>query len=80
MGMPYGIANRTGQPNLRNALAIIRSARDHGIREYDTAQAYGRSEEVLGQALRKIVVGDKAKVSYWKHCLRMINGIHDEGS
>jgi len=62
LGMPYGIANRTGQPNLRIAKAIVRSAWDYGIREYDTAQAYGQSEEVLGRALRETVVGDKAKV------------------
>ena len=62
LGMPYGIANRTGQPNLRVATAIVRSAWDHGIREYDTAQAYGQSEEILGRALREAVVGDEVKV------------------
>jgi aryl-alcohol dehydrogenase-like predicted oxidoreductase len=52
LGMPYGIANRTGQPDDAAACAIVQTAWDAGVRFFDTAQAYGRSEAVLGRGLR----------------------------
>ncbi len=53
LGMPYGIANRTGQPSIHHAQEMIRAAWDAGVRFFDTAQAYGESEAVLGECLRK---------------------------
>src|SRR5262245_55846801 len=32
--------------------AVVHAALDHGINFFDTADEYGRSEEVLGRALR----------------------------
>lgn len=52
LGMPYGVANRTGQPDASVAAGIVRTAWEAGVRYFDTAQAYGNSEDVLGQALR----------------------------
>lgn len=49
--MPYGVANRTGQPSASDAAAILHAARAVGIAFYDTAQAYGASEELLGRHL-----------------------------
>jgi len=46
LGLPYGIANQTGQPDQVVATAIIREAWNQGIREFDTAQGYGDSEQV----------------------------------
>jgi aryl-alcohol dehydrogenase-like predicted oxidoreductase len=51
LGMQYGIANKTGQPNQEMANAIVSEAWRQGIREFDTAQGYGNSEIVLGKAL-----------------------------
>ena len=51
LGMSYGIGNRAGQPDPSRALEIVREARDHGISEFDTAQHYGTSEAVLGEAI-----------------------------
>ena len=51
LGMPYGVANTTGQPNRATAREIILSGWECGIRIFDTAQGYGESEEVLGEAL-----------------------------
>lgn len=48
LGMPYGIANRRGQPTRTSALAIIKEAADAGIDCFDTAGSYGESEELLG--------------------------------
>jgi aryl-alcohol dehydrogenase-like predicted oxidoreductase len=51
--MPYGIANKNGQPDQGRANEIIREAWESGIRQFDTAQAYGVSERVLGRALEQ---------------------------
>jgi spore coat polysaccharide biosynthesis protein SpsF len=51
LGLPYGVANRTGQPSRSAALALVQRAADCGIVEFDTARAYGDSEERLGEAL-----------------------------
>ena len=51
LGQPYGIANRTGQPDEKTADAILDAARRAGIRYVDTAQAYGESEAIIGRYL-----------------------------
>ena len=51
LGMPYGIANRRGQPDQETAKSILMSAWKYGIRTLDTAQAYGVSETTIGNFL-----------------------------
>ncbi|MGC8534553.1 MAG: aldo/keto reductase [Rhizomicrobium sp.] len=51
LGLSYGAANRTGQPSHAAALRLVGRAFDHGISTFDTARAYGNSEERLGEAL-----------------------------
>jgi len=59
LGMPYGIANTSGQPDRTTARAIVKTALDNGIRHFDTAQAYGDSESVLGEILEELgALGD----------------------
>jgi pseudaminic acid cytidylyltransferase len=48
LGLTYGIANRMGKPNAQEASCLLCAAWDGGIRLYDTAQAYGDSECILG--------------------------------
>ena len=48
-GLPYGIANQTGQIDWQEARRILSVARAAGIDTLDTAIAYGASEQVLGQ-------------------------------
>lgn len=48
LGLNYGINNLHGQPNLLSANEIIQSAIDNQINYFDTAQAYGNSETILG--------------------------------
>ncbi|MBI5134708.1 aldo/keto reductase [Candidatus Uhrbacteria bacterium] len=62
LGMPYGIANKNGQPNHEIAEEIVRTALEHGIDEFDTAPGYGESEAVLGEALRVLNAGGTAKL------------------
>lgn len=47
-GMPYGISNRRGRPDLGRVREILDIAYQLGIRTLDTAAAYGESEKVLG--------------------------------
>jgi aryl-alcohol dehydrogenase-like predicted oxidoreductase len=51
LGLPYGIANQVGKPSHSAALALVQRAADRGIAEFDTARAYGDSEQRLGEAL-----------------------------
>lgn len=48
-GLPYGIANSSGQICASEARGILLLAHASGIRFLDTAIAYGNSEEVLGE-------------------------------
>ncbi|MCX5847507.1 MAG: aldo/keto reductase [Deltaproteobacteria bacterium] len=69
LGMMYGIANRTGQPDQELATEIIRVAWENGIQEFDTAQGYGESERVLGKSLLQLELSDKVKVITKPHPL-----------
>jgi aryl-alcohol dehydrogenase-like predicted oxidoreductase len=61
-GLPYGVANRTGQPEYREVIAIVEAAVAGGINCFDTAAAYGTSEEVLGRALTELGIADQVVV------------------
>ena len=52
LGLAYGAANRTGKPDRQTALRIVRRAADAGVGGFDTARAYGESEDRLGEALK----------------------------
>jgi aryl-alcohol dehydrogenase-like predicted oxidoreductase len=62
LGMDYGIANTTGQPVYNTARSIIQEAWESGINEFDTAQAYGQSEQILGQVFKNLDIADKVRV------------------
>jgi aryl-alcohol dehydrogenase-like predicted oxidoreductase len=62
LGMPYGIANRKGKPDAAMAESIVRTAWECGISRFDTAQAYGDSEMVLGRAFRSLGIVDEVRV------------------
>ena len=48
-GLPYGVANQSGQVTRDEAGAILTQARASGIDTLDTAIAYGESEQRLGE-------------------------------
>lgn len=48
-GLPYGIANQTGQVSLKEANAMLQLALANSIDVIDTAIAYGNSETCLGE-------------------------------
>lgn len=51
LGLPYGIANSSGQPDEQVAAHILAMAADAGVTAIDTARAYGASEERIGRLL-----------------------------
>ena len=61
-GMPYGVANHTGQPTYPEVVRIVAAAFESGVNCFDTAAAYGTSEEVLGRALRELKIADHVTV------------------
>ena len=53
LGMEYGVANKTGKPSMEKAHEIIGTALSNGVNSLDTAAAYGNSEEVIGEYIKK---------------------------
>jgi spore coat polysaccharide biosynthesis protein SpsF len=51
LGLAYGAANRTGKPGHAAALKLVRKAAQSGVSQFDTARAYGDSEDRVGEAL-----------------------------
>lgn len=62
LGMDYGIANVQGQPSEEAACKIIGEALKYGVNCFDTAQAYGNSEVVLGKALKRCGADSNIKI------------------
>lgn len=60
--MNYGVANKTGQPGYETAKSIVQEAWENGLREFDTAQAYGQSEKILGQIIKDLNITDEARI------------------
>jgi len=61
-GLPYGVANRTGQPSFKQVCEILACAVEHGATTLETAAAYGESESVLGRALCEIGAQDRVTI------------------
>jgi aryl-alcohol dehydrogenase-like predicted oxidoreductase len=62
LGLAYGVANRTGKPSIEQAAALVETAWRAGFHAFDTAQAYGDSETVLGECLRRAGIAAEALV------------------
>ncbi len=61
-GLPYGLANRAGQPSYKTACDILACAIAGGVTCLDTAAGYGESESVLGRALAELDAADRVTV------------------
>ena len=53
-GLPYGIANKTGQVDYDEVCSILESSVEKGITLLDTSRFYGTSEEILGKAIKEL--------------------------
>ncbi|HHW31324.1 MAG TPA: aldo/keto reductase [Clostridiaceae bacterium] len=49
LGIDYGIANKAGKPGIEKSFSILQTAEELGINAYDTSEAYGDSENILGK-------------------------------
>ncbi|MBY0449750.1 MAG: aldo/keto reductase [Cyanobacteria bacterium] len=56
LGLPYGINNQQGQPSSQESMAILQNAINSGITVWDTARAYGESEERIGEFFRALQI------------------------
>ncbi len=52
-GLNYGINNKNGKIKIPEVFKILDYAISHGIKEIDTATAYGNAQQVIGEYLRK---------------------------
>jgi aryl-alcohol dehydrogenase-like predicted oxidoreductase len=62
-GLKYGIANKKGKLDQHQVVQIVHEAWNNGIHEFDTAQAYGDSEVLLGDALTELGISEEAKIT-----------------
>ncbi|MBR2884539.1 MAG: aldo/keto reductase, partial [Clostridia bacterium] len=53
LGLNYGIANKSGQPDINKSTVMLSCALQNGITSLDTARGYGTSEDVLGKFFRE---------------------------
>ncbi|WP_251360153.1 aldo/keto reductase [Kangiella sp. TOML190] len=53
LGLEYGVANQTGKPSCDSAHKILSISEQLGIEYFDTARAYGNSEEIIGGWLKQ---------------------------
>ena len=61
-GLPYGIANQTGQVSRETVRRILALAHEHEVNSLDTAANYGESESVLGWAMSELGLRDYFRV------------------
>jgi aryl-alcohol dehydrogenase-like predicted oxidoreductase len=62
LGFDYGIANAHGHPSFDQAREIVSAAWNAGIVLFDTAAAYGNSQQVLGQCFDSLGIQDQPLV------------------
>ncbi len=52
LGMDYGVSNKIGKPDAKEAFDILDYAKNGGITALDTSSDYGDSENVIGKYIR----------------------------
>ncbi len=79
-GLDYGINNKAGKPTLKDSLKMLEDAWEKGIRVFDTAEAYGNAEEILGMFIKSNGIGKEIKVisKLLPNCLEDEKGLCEE--
>lgn len=62
LGMPYGVNNTKGKPDMKEAMQILDYAYQNGVNILDTASSYGGSEEVIGNYMKQNTAGPAFKI------------------
>ena len=79
-GLPYGVANKSGQVSRAEAKLMARLVSENGIDTLDTAMAYGESEKYLGEiGVENFKVVTKLP-GMPNRCLDINNWIHEQVS
>ncbi|MBQ2741305.1 MAG: aldo/keto reductase [Oscillospiraceae bacterium] len=68
LGMNYGINNKDGKPSADTAAEILKTAQVYGVTSFDTAEAYGDSEELIGKYLSKSEVRSTVVTKFHFEC------------
>ncbi len=53
LGMSYGLSNKVGKLNVKQAFRVLDEAIEQGVRSFDTASGYGDSEKILGDYFKQ---------------------------
>src|SRR5579863_5004653 len=61
-GLEYGVNNSGGKPSYQDSINMLSFAYENGISVFDTANAYGNAEEILGEFSETRNLGGKIKV------------------
>ena len=62
LGSAYGVNNHDGKPAYETARDIVGTAWQLGVRQFDTARAYGDAEEILGRVFQELALSDGLEV------------------
>jgi len=62
LGLKYGINNKFGKLSRKYSLQLLDKAYEIGIRNFDTAFAYGDAEEILGEWISKNGIKNSIKI------------------
>lgn len=79
-GLPYGVANKSGQVSRAEAKLMVRLALENGIDTLDTAMAYGESEKYLGEISVETFKVVTKLPGIPNGCLDINNWIHEQVS
>ena len=72
LGLDYGVANRSGKPVLNECEQLLNYGIQKGINCLDTARAYGDSETVIGNFVKKFNICDLNIISKIKSDILML--------
>jgi aryl-alcohol dehydrogenase-like predicted oxidoreductase len=78
LGMPYGIANKSGQPNIKQSFDILETAVRYGINAIDMAADYGTAEEVVGKYLLTLKNNEDKPLLVTKFAIRQAENLTDD--
>jgi aryl-alcohol dehydrogenase-like predicted oxidoreductase len=79
LGMSYGIANKSGQPDRQKSFDILETALKCGINAFDMASDYGTAEEVVGEYLLTLPKDVDKPLLITKFSIQQDGNLTDEG-
>jgi aryl-alcohol dehydrogenase-like predicted oxidoreductase len=78
LGMSYGIANKSGQPDMKKSFDILETAIKLGINAIDMASDYGTAEEVVGKYFLTVKKDDDTPLLITKFTIHHADNLTDD--